>query len=479
MRITRVLDRAPVADLAAHVADGGGRGLATARELEPTEVIALVSAAGLRGRGGAGFPTGTKWTTVAEFATTSLPATVVVNAAEGEPGSFKDRTLLRTNPYRVIEGALIAAHATGADRVVIGTKESFTVEREILARAIEEVRAAGWVEGIELAVVAGPGRYLLGEETAMLEVIDGRPPFPRLAPPFRHGLDDDAARTSSPAETAMAAADEASPTPPTLVNNVETLAHVAWILAEGPDRFREVGTDDSPGTVVVTVTGDVRHPGVAELALGTPLAEAIEEVAGGTERPVAMVLSGVSHPIMTPAALAVPLTHVDLAAAGGGLGATGYIVFDERRDPVSVAQAVSRFLAVESCGQCTPCKNDGVALATELETLRRGGGDDRTLVAIADRAATVADGARCSLARQHEAIVESLLANFSDAVAARVAADGTEAEPVLVTPLIDIVDGVVVLDEASSDIGPDWTAEMEWSGEAPSDRIDVRADQRP
>jgi NADH:ubiquinone oxidoreductase subunit F (NADH-binding) len=471
----RVLDRAPVADLAAHVAAGGGRGLDTARQLDPTEVRALVAGAGLRGRGGAGFPTGRKWETVAEHATASLPVTVVVNAAEGEPGSFKDRALLRTNPYRVLEGALIAAHAVGADRVVVGTKAAFATERAILDRALRELRDAGWADGTELAVVAGPSRYLLGEETALLEVIDGRPPFPRLAPPFRHGVDDAAAVTPSPSETTLAAPAEATTTPPTLVNNVETLAHAAWILAEGADRFREVGTDESPGSAVVTVTGDVRIPGVAELPLGVPLGEAIERVAGGTERPIGMVLSGVSHPIMTPAALDVPLTHRDLAAAGGGLGATGYVVFDDRTDPVAVAQGVSRFLAVESCGQCTPCKHDGVALAADLERLRRGDGGPTVLRAVADRSATVAEGARCSLARQHEAVVESLLSSFAAAVAARVGAAGVEVDPVLVAPIVDLVDGRVTLDEGHLDVTPEWTTEGGWSGATPAERLDVRA----
>ena len=192
----RVLDAAPVKTLDDYAAAGGGKALGLARKAGPEGVIGAIERSGLRGRGGAGFPTGTKWRTVSESRSASQAATVVVNAAEGEPGSFKDREILRRNPYKVLEGALVAAAAVGADAVIVAMKASFTRELARMREAIDEVRAAGWADGVELMVVEGPSHYLYGEETALLEVIAGRNPFPRIAPPFRHGVDETGATPS-------------------------------------------------------------------------------------------------------------------------------------------------------------------------------------------------------------------------------------------------------------------------------------------
>src|SRR5262245_59878962 len=170
----RVLDPSPIVDCAEYVQGGGGRALDAARSLAPAEVIAAIRDAGIRGRGGAGFPTAVKWRTVAANASPVLPATVVVNAAEGEPGSFKDREILRRNPFRVIEGALVRAHAVGADRVIVGMKRSATTTYRRVQRVIDECRHAGWMGDVTVVVHLGPPEYLLGEETALLESIDGR-----------------------------------------------------------------------------------------------------------------------------------------------------------------------------------------------------------------------------------------------------------------------------------------------------------------
>ena len=179
-----------------------------ATKLGPAATIEELEASGLRGRGGAGFPTGTKWRTVAANASPTLAATVVVNGAEGEPGSFKDRELLARNPYRVLEGALIAADTVGADRVIVAVKSTFAAEIARLRQAIAELAAAGWADGVAIDVVAGPDEYLFGEETALLEVVDGRPPFPRVAPPFRHGADEFGDGDGSAADVEMAGAAE-------------------------------------------------------------------------------------------------------------------------------------------------------------------------------------------------------------------------------------------------------------------------------
>src|SRR6188768_1324837 len=186
----RILDPEPVTSLDAYVRAGGGQGLEAARKLGPSATVEEMLAAGIRGRGGAGFPTGVKWRTVAANAGELEPTTVVVNAAEGEPGSFKDRALLERNPYRVLEGALIAALAVGANDVVVGMKRTATRQIARVRAAIDELQGSDLAGGMQLDVVEGPPEYLLGEETALLEAIDGRDPFPRIAPPYRRGVDE-------------------------------------------------------------------------------------------------------------------------------------------------------------------------------------------------------------------------------------------------------------------------------------------------
>jgi NADH-quinone oxidoreductase subunit F len=378
------------------------------------------------------------------------PPTVVVNAAEGEPGTLKDRTLLLRNPYRVLEGALIAAHAVGADRVIVAVKPSATTVTTRVQTAIEEAKYGGWGDHTELHCVAGSDRYLFGEETALLEVLSGHPPFPRVAPPYRDGTE--------PAEA-------------TLVNNAETLANVPAIVIDGPEPFRSMGTKQSPGTIVCTVSGRTERAGVGEFELGTPLRDVIEQLGGGSTSSVVAVLSGVSHPFLPADALDTPLTWEDLAAAGGGLGAAGFIVLDDQVDIVAVAHGVSHFLSVESCGQCTPCKQDGLAITAALERLCQSAPNDDDLDVLPGLATRVTDGARCYLAQQHQNVVQSLLVRFPDALAAHAdgRADGVDSYPIV--PLLDIVDGKPVLDLGDLEVQPDWG---EGSDAAPADRIDVR-----
>jgi NADH:ubiquinone oxidoreductase subunit F (NADH-binding) len=449
----RVLPAEPFRSLTEYTRAGGGAGLRAARELGPDGVVEHVMAAGLRGRGGAGFPTGTKWQTVRSYAS-SIPPTVVVNGAEGEPGSFKDRAIVRANPYAVVEGALIAAIAVGADGVVIAVKEAFTDELRSLRRAVAEVDGESWADGVDVSVFAGPSEYLFGEETGLLEVIDGRPPFPRVTPPFRDGVE------------------EVEGAPPTLVNNVETIAHVPGILAHGPAWFREVGTDESPGTLVCTVSGATRRAGVAEVAMGTPLRRLLDEVGGGAKagRSIVGAMSGVANPVLTEDQLDTPLSHEGMLAAGSGLGAAGFIVFDDATDFAAVAQAVADFLAVESCGQCTPCKQDGLALSALLDDVRRSDANELDLVAVDDHLRTVADGARCSLAQQHQRVIGSIVERFGEQLRAHVEGKLEFAPATLVAPIVDIVSGVLVLDERQAEKQPDWSFDPVDSGKTPVDR---------
>jgi NADH:ubiquinone oxidoreductase subunit F (NADH-binding) len=479
--VHRVLPPEPVLSLDEHVKRRGGRGLEVAQAVEPEAIIDEIEASGLRGRGGAGFPTHIKWRTVRANASDVLPTTVVVNGAEGEPGTYKDRTLLKLDPYSVIEGSLIAARAVGADQIVFGLKHAFT---EVVARvrgAVDEVARAGWTRDITIDVFEGPDEYLYGEETALLETIDGRYPFPRIAPPFRRGVDDvvltPSEMTSDSGQASrveMATSGHETPAPPTLVDNVETLANVPRIISRGGSWFRTDGTAASPGTIVCTVTGSVQRAGVAEFIMGTPLREAIEEISGGPlpGREIQAVLGGVSNALIPADLLDTPLTYEDMAAAGSGLGSAGFVVYDDRDDIVAAVAGASRFLAVESCGQCTPCKLDGLAISDLLRKLADSEATAREVDQIRDRVRTIGNGARCSLATQHEVIVRSLLDRFADSVDAHVARSAPPVEPALVAELISIDDeGDVVVDERHSSKQPDWSYDDIDSGRSPSDRF--------
>ncbi len=470
--VERVLPRDRVVDLADYVARGGGRGLVAARRLGPAAIIEELEAAGLRGRGGAGFPTGTKWRTVAAYASPTVASTVVVNGAEGEPGSFKDRSIMLRTPYAVLEGALIAALAIGADRVVVALKAGFDIEKERLEAAIVEIGAAGWSNAVNMGVVTGPAEYLLGEETALLEVLDGRPPFPRIAPPFRRGVDDVGPHADHGAGAIMS--NEArSDAPPTLVNNVETIANVPSILHRGPRWFRSLGTVDSPGTVVCTISGAATTHGVAEVAMGTTLAEVIESVAGAPAKGRRWVaaMSGVANALIPARQFDTPLTYEAMRAIGSGLGAAGFILFDDRSDLVAVAAGASRFLAVESCGQCTPCKLDGLAIADHLGRLATPNGNPADLAAIDDRLDTIVNAARCALASQHQVVVASFLRLFPEHFERF-----TDRDPLLeagpwIAPMTDLADGLAVLDATSADKQPDWSYDAADSEKSPVDRL--------
>jgi len=473
--ISRTLPAQAVQTLDDYLDIGGGRGLAAARKLGPASVIDEVEASGLRGRGGAGFPTGVKWRTVAEFEADVLPTTVVVNGAEGEPGTFKDRTLLRANPFAVLEGAVIAALAVDADRVIVAVKETFTRERARLDAAIAEVRErTDWFDDVAVGVATGPSEYLFGEETALLEVLDGRPPFPRVTPPYRRGIDE-MGRDPDSISAGGAELAEVGPggSPPVLANNVETMANVAPLLAEGADWFRSLGTPESPGTIIVTISGATSRHGVAEVEMGTPLGEAIELIGGGPRagRQLVAAISGVANPIVPAELFATPLTYEAMRSIGSGLGAAGFVVFDDETDMAAVAAGVSRFLAVESCGQCTPCKGDGQAIAEALVRIVAGKGHDADPGIVADRVATVADEARCFLAQQHQLVVDSILQRFPGALERHRYDNDPPVEPEPILPVVDIVDGVAELDLHQLDKQPDWSYEEVDSGKAPVSRL--------
>ena len=476
----RVLPAEPVRTLAEYQEAGGGAGLQAAVRLEPTGVIEEVAASGLRGRGGAGFPTGRKWSAVAAYASPVEPTTVVVNGAEGEPGSFKDRAILRADPYRVLEGALIAAFAVTADTVIVAVKETFTREAERLRAAIEEVHGCSWATDVEIRVFEGPPEYLYGEETGLLEAIDGRGPFPRVAPPYRHGAEEfgeDPA--ASAAKVEMAAPGELTDAPPTLANNVETLANVPGILASGADWFRSAGTDESPGSIVCTISGRTQRHGVAEVPMGTPLRDVIEQVGGGPlagRRHVA-AMSGVANSLILADDFDTPVSYEAMRALGTGLGTGGFILFDDATDFVAVAAGISRFLSVESCGQCVPCKQQGLEIAAILERMCKDEANDADLAQLDKRIATVADSARCNLALQHQLVVGDIRRLFPSDAAAHTHAAVRPVEPELIAAIVDIEDGQAVLDEREREKQPDWSYDAVYSGKWPATRFTQRSNE--
>jgi NADH:ubiquinone oxidoreductase subunit F (NADH-binding) len=455
---TYLLPTAPVRSLDEYLAtEVGGAGVATAQRLGPRATIDTVAAAGLRGRGGGGFPTGRKWAGIADQAGTRRY--LVVNGAEGEPGTFKDRALLRANPYQVVEGLIIAAFAVGAEEAFICLKASFEREIEAVTRAVQELQAAGICSDCTVNVVGGPDEYLFGEEKAMLEVIEGKPPLPRWFPPYEQGLfagSPQAGWEASP-HGRQRRTDEPNPT---LVNNVETLANVPHILARGADWFRSTGTAESPGTVVATVVGDVVAPDVGEVELGSPLGAVIDAVGSGVGpgRRVKAVFSGVANPVVTGAQLDTPVSYEGFAAIGSGMGAAGFIVHDDTACMVDAAYRFSRFLYVESCGQCPPCKMGSGEITERLERIETGAGVDRDLEVIRHWLERVTDGSRCFLAVEEQRVVSSVLRAFPEEFAEHIEKHSCPRSARRPMPkLTDLVGGSATYDESFWRKRPDWT----------------------
>ena len=429
--------------LNAYRAAGGLRGLEAALSASPDDVIATVLESGLRGRGGGGFPTGEKWDAIRNVG--NGDRYVVCNAAEGEPATFKDRYLLRTNPYQVLEGILIAAYAVGAAGAYIGLKEAFTGESDALVRAAQEMHDAGVADPVPIEIVSGPDLYLVGEETGLLEVVEGRPPLPRSHRPYMEGL-----FAAPPKEN------------PTLVNNAETLANVPHILHQGPDWLRASGTEQSPGTMLFTLTGDVEREGVFELPLGTPLRALVEDAGGGVRGGGAMkvIVPGSSTTVLVASQLDVGLDFEDMAATGSGLGSGGFAVFDDTTCTMQVAHLYSRFLWVESCAQCPPCKFGSGEITAHLERIERGEGDAGDVGLMLARAKTVTDGQKCALPTGESLLLQSVIQTFTEEFQAHERRRCDRYRDELVLPKIVDYDedaGRFRYDETYRRKQPDWT----------------------
>jgi NADH:ubiquinone oxidoreductase subunit F (NADH-binding) len=437
--------------------DVGGLGVERAQSIGPRATIEHMQRSGLRGRGGAGFPTGRKWATVAGADASAGTRYLVCNAAEGEPATFKDRTLMRANPYQMVEGMIIAAFAVGAAEAFVCLKASFEREIASVTRAIEEFQRAGICQDCQFTIVSGPEEYLYGEEKAMMEVIEGKPPLPRLLAPYEHGL-----FTGGPQEGWESGGGRPSTagSNPTLVNNAETLSNVPHILARGADWFRSMGTPQSPGTIVCTMVGDVVAPDVGELEMGTRLGDAIDAVGSGLAagRRMKGAFSGVANPVLTAEHLDVGLSYEAMQGAGSGLGAGGFWVLDDTACMVEAALTVSRFLYVESCGQCPPCKLGSEDITSRLERIEAGYGDELDIEQIQGWLGRVTDGARCYLATQEQRVVASVLERFPEEVVAHIEEERCPRPRPLVLPkLVDLGGGRATYDERQAHKQPDWT----------------------
>jgi NADH-quinone oxidoreductase subunit F len=350
---------------------GGYGALDKARAMTPAALIEEITEASLRGRGGAGFPMGRKLSLVPGPDRRSGPSHVVANADESEPGSFKDREIMRRVPHRFIEGCLIAAHAIQSQNVFIYIRGEYLAEYEVLVAAVEEARAAGVFGDVDVVVHRGAGAYICGEETALLESLEGQRGQPRPRPPF-------------PPVAGLYMQ-------PTLVNNVQTLASVPAIIEMGVERYRELGAESAPGTVVYSLSGNVNRPGNYELPLGTTLREVIFEhghgVADGRALK-AVIPGGSSVPVFTPDQLDVPLDFDAVQAAGSYLGSAAVIVVDDRACMVQLAVRAEKFYMHESCGKCTPCREGTRWLVQLLEKIEDGRGthaDLDLIVNVCDR----------------------------------------------------------------------------------------------
>jgi NADH-quinone oxidoreductase subunit F len=440
----RILPESPYSSYASYLDKNGPSAVLKARGLSPQAIVDEIRQSGLRGRGGAGFPTGMKWKTLLDH---PCPTRYVVcNAGEGEPGTFKDRYLLRKNPYAVLEGLCIAAHVVGAKTIYIGIKATFEIESQRLKQAIHEMRTAEVISDIDIEVSLGPGEYLFGEEKAMLNQIESGLPLPREVhyPPYEKGL---FAKPESPN--------------PTLVNNVETFAHVPAIVRDGAGGFRALGTVDTPGTVLYTISGDAKRPGVYELDAGVTLRKLMYEVAGGPLKDeIKAVLSGFSAGVIAGNELDTPADFGSLSAIGSGLGSAGFIALDSKRSMVRVAQSVARFLYVESCNQCPACKH-GLRIASQ--TLDGMFDPTESHVHSVDLALFGARSApqanRCYLPVQASVLISSLIDKFKSEFNAQLT-DAWRNPALFPVPLIvdfDEVNHRFVYDDKFAFKNPDWT----------------------
>jgi NADH-quinone oxidoreductase subunit F len=377
-------------------------------EMEGDDVLNEVKASGLRGRGGAGFPTGMKWS----FMPKPLnPKYLVCNADESEPGTFSNREIMLKHPHILLEGLMLGSYAIGCKHAFIYIRGEMMAGYAVLRQAIAEAKARGYLGtnvlgsgfDLEITLHVGAGAYICGEETALLSSLEGDRGQPRLKPPF-------------PAVAGLYAK-------PTSVNNVETLANVPFIIQNGAQAFRQWGPEKSPGMKIVSVSGHVERPGNYELPMGIPFREVIYNYAGGIrggKEIKGFFPGGSSTPMFGPDKLDTPLDFDSVAAAGSLLGTAALCVFDEDTDIVAVTHRLLKFYKHESCGKCTPCREGNDWLVNVLGRLKDSKGKDGDADLLVDMASQIAGRSFCPLGDAASTPVLSGIKNFRDDFEARI-----------------------------------------------------------
>ena len=375
----------------------------TLNEHEPEEIIELVKDSGLRGRGGAGFPAGLKWSFIPKDP--SVPKYVTCNADESEPGAFKDRYLIEREPHQLLEGILITSYAVESELAFIYIRGEFVHGARVLERAIEEARQAGLIGknilgtgfSCDVYVHRGAGAYICGEETGMLSSLEGMRGEPKLKPPF-------------PASKGLYGK-------PTVINNVETLACVPHIVQYGPEWFKSIGTEKSTGPKMFCLAGHVERPGLYEYPLGIPLRDLLEEVGGGVldgRRLKGVIPGGSSTAVLAPDKLDTPLDFESVAEAGSALGTASLIVLDETVCIVEAAANFAHFYSHESCGQCTQCREGTTWMAKILDRIEAGQGRKEDLDTLLDMCQSMKETTICFLSDSAAIPTEAFIANYRE-----------------------------------------------------------------
>ena len=386
-----------------YLAKGGFQGLKKALALEPEEVIETVKASGLRGRGGAGFGTGLKWSFMPKD--DDRTKVLVCNADESEPGSFKDRLIMERGPFAMIEGILIAAWATGSARSFVYVRGEYRICIESLNAAVAECYEKGYLgdkvggkKGFahDMVIHSGAGAYISGEETGLLESLEGKKGQPRKKPPF-------------PAQYGAFGL-------PTTVNNVESFTHVSYILDRGVEWFRGFGTEKSPGTSLFGVSGHVERPGLFELPLGTPLRDVIEHAGGvrGGRTLKGVIPGGMAMPILPASEIDVQMAEEFLSEKGTHLGTGGVMVMDDTTCMVRVACVISYFFRDESCGQCTQCREGTGWLNKICTRIERDLGTPQDLEVIHEVPALMEGQTICAFADAAAWPIQGIMRHFAD-----------------------------------------------------------------
>ena len=381
--------------------------LRDAVKMSPSDILETIVESKLAGRGGAGFPTGLKWKSVAEAH--GNPKSIVCNADEGEPGCFKDRTIMDHDPHALIEGMIIAAYATGATRGFIYLRYEYPETEKILQTAIDQALEKNYLGekilnkedfNFDLQIRRGAGAYICGEEGSLLNSLEGKHPFPRNKPPFpvTHGFED----------------------LPTVVNNVETLASVPPIIRKGPEWYQSLGIGDLAGTKIISLSGDIKRPGNYEVPFGLPLRTLLNDWAGGPiegQEIVAVTMAGLSGGFLSGKDLDVTLDEPSIRSKGSFLGAGGIIVFDNRRNMFEVAHGAMQFFAHESCGKCFPCRIGTQRLTERLNPETININLETWTEEVNEIGEVMKATSACGLGMAAPNVTESLQKYFSDTIA--------------------------------------------------------------